>query len=109
MSKQYKWSNKEIQCVIDNYNYKTCKQLAKELNMSKYAVFNKAHQLNITKDFHAQYIGHTYNKLTILKYHHKDKHGLPHYLCQCSCGKKKIIALQSIKSGYTKLCGCYHQ
>jgi hypothetical protein len=29
------------------------------------------------------------------------------WLCQCSCGKQKVIIGKSLKSGHTTSCGCY--
>lgn len=52
-----------------------------------------------------QMIGHRFGRLTVLekvdagKYQYK-------YLCQCDCGKQKVIASTSIRSGLTKSCGC---
>lgn len=34
----------------------------------------------------------------------EDKH--PKYYCECDCGGNKIIAASSLRSGYTKSCGC---
>lgn len=31
----------------------------------------------------------------------------PQYLCQCDCGKQKIISAGSLRNGKTKSCGCY--
>ena len=28
------------------------------------------------------------------------------WLCQCDCGKQKVIASQSLRKGITKSCGC---
>jgi hypothetical protein len=31
----------------------------------------------------------------------------PRWLCECSCGKQKVIMAKSLKSGDTTSCGCY--
>jgi hypothetical protein len=51
-------------------------------------------------------IGKTFNQLTILRLDHMNEKGIIFYECQCSCGKTKIIAGSSVRSGNTKSCGC---
>lgn len=51
--------------------------------------------------------GQVYGKLTVLKYHGKDKHGVSVWLCRCDCGKEKNISSMSMRSGKTKSCGCF--
>ena len=48
-------------------------------------------------------IGKKFHRLTILE---KSDIGKYKYLCQCDCGKKKVIASTSIIQGSTKSCGC---
>lgn len=55
------------------------------------------------------YIGKKYGKLTILKYEYTDKHYYKHYLCQCECGKTKIININNLKHNKTKSCGCNYK
>ena len=45
--------------------------------------------------------GKTFGKLKVIKYAGEQK-----YLCQCECGKTKIIAGKSLKNGSTRSCGC---
>ena len=51
-------------------------------------------------------IGDKYNKLTCMSYDHKDKNHIKFYLFKCDCGKEKIMAGPSVKSGHAKSCGC---
>lgn len=46
-----------------------------------------------------------FGKLTAIKYEYT-KNKKPYWLCRCECGKNKIIAYSSLKSGATKSCGC---
>lgn len=51
-------------------------------------------------------IGQKFNKLTIVKFSHKDKKGNPYYECICECGNTKIVRLSHLKLGNVKSCGC---
>ena len=53
-------------------------------------------------------VGQVFHRLTVIS---KDveaskKHGRSYWLCQCECGKQKVIAGLSLKNGATKSCGC---
>lgn len=48
----------------------------------------------------------TFNKTTVLSYHHAGKKGRSFWLCLCECGKRFITEGWSITSGHTKSCGC---
>ena len=47
-----------------------------------------------------------YGRLTILGFHHKDKHYHKYYECICDCGNKTIVNESNLKRGLTKSCGC---
>jgi len=46
-------------------------------------------------------IGEVFGRLTVLSPETEYR-----YLCRCECGKKKIIAGSSLRSGNTRSCGC---
>lgn len=49
--------------------------------------------------------GKKYNKLTVISFYDiKDKKS--RWLCECDCGKQKIIYAKDLKSNNTKSCGC---
>lgn len=50
-------------------------------------------------------IGKQFGELTVLEYSYLDEHHRSYWLCQCSCGKQKIIARHSLISGRSKSCG----
>jgi hypothetical protein len=50
-----------------------------------------------------------YNKITFLKYIKNDKFGKALWLCECDCGKEKILNASAIKAGLTTSCGCNKQ
>ena len=50
--------------------------------------------------------GDKFNRLTAVKFDHRDKYGYQHWLFKCSCGKEKAIKASDVKSGHTKSCGC---
>lgn len=52
-------------------------------------------------------VGNTYGDLTAISYSHKtESNGMSHYLCQCSCGKQKVVSHGNLRSGHTTSCGC---
>ena len=51
-------------------------------------------------------IGTKFGKLEIINIDHVDWKGKRKCLCQCECGKKKIIELHSVMSGNATSCGC---
>lgn len=54
----------------------------------------------------AIHIGEKYNYLTIKRFDHFDKCYRLYYLCDCKCGRSKIIRYDHILSNGVKSCGC---
>lgn len=50
-----------------------------------------------------------FGKLTVIKLNHKDKSSKSFWLCQCDCGKEKIIRSDALIAGITLSCGCFHK
>jgi len=51
-------------------------------------------------------IGRTFGELTVKNCAGRNRHGQRLWSCECSCGSKKDIVQQSLKSGATRSCGC---
>lgn len=51
--------------------------------------------------------GKTFNRLTVIKYLHSDKHYNSYWLCECECGNETVVTANRLRSGHTKSCGCY--
>lgn len=49
--------------------------------------------------------GQRFGRLTVMRYDHSEHDGA-HWLCKCDCGKEKVAAGYSLRSGKTKSCGC---
>ena len=49
--------------------------------------------------------GQRFGRLTVIRYDHSEHSGA-HWLCKCDCGKEKVAAGYSLRSGNTKSCGC---
>jgi hypothetical protein len=49
--------------------------------------------------------GRRFAQLTVVRQTKQRKHGFVRWLCQCDCGKIKIIMGHSLRSGRTKSCG----
>lgn len=53
--------------------------------------------------------GKTFARLFVIKRGDNDQKGLPRWICSCACGNEILVLGQSLKSGNTKSCGCYHK
>ena len=50
--------------------------------------------------------GDKYNKLTAIRFSHRNKWNQQFWLFRCNCGKEKVICVSNVKSENTKSCGC---
>lgn len=50
--------------------------------------------------------GNVYGRWTVLSFSHMDKHSKSMWLCECICGKKKVVYRDSLVKGKSKSCGC---
>lgn len=50
--------------------------------------------------------GKVFGKLTVLQQAESDKNGHARWLCECECGKMKVIAGSNLIRGKTLSCGC---
>lgn len=50
--------------------------------------------------------GDKFNRLTIIRFSHNDKHHRKHFVVKCECGNEKIVQGSLMSSGNTKSCGC---
>ena len=51
-------------------------------------------------------VGKKYNKLTVIKFDHVNKHGQAMWLCRCDCGNKTVVNGRNLRNNNTKSCGC---
>lgn len=54
-------------------------------------------------------IGQKFTRLTVSERIGSDSRGRSIWLCMCDCGNKVVARSDSLKSGATKSCGCYHR
>lgn len=102
-----KWAKEEENYLKENFEEKTCEEIAIVIGKTTKAVQHKFSILGLKR--HRPDIGEKINRLTI-----KEKYIKPHYnqmatfvLAECECGNKKEYLLKAITSGRTKSCGCY--
>ena len=50
--------------------------------------------------------GNRYGRLTVIKYSGRSQSGCYLWLCKCDCGNETIVAVNHLKNGHTKSCGC---
>ena len=53
------------------------------------------------------YVGHKFNRLTVLERVGRTKCRQQKYLCECVCGERVVVNLNSLKGDTTKSCGCF--
>lgn len=51
--------------------------------------------------------GEKFNRLTTVRFDHKDSRSRRYYLFSCECGVEKVIHGTAVSSGNTKSCGCW--
>jgi hypothetical protein len=51
-------------------------------------------------------IGQRFGRLLVIEPHYSSKYKRVLWLCQCECGKEKIVLGYNLKSGNTQSCGC---
>lgn len=51
-------------------------------------------------------VGQKFGKLVVIQRMDNDKRGRSRWLCECSCGKEKIVRSDHLRSGGTRSCGC---
>jgi len=57
----------------------------------------------------ADYVGNTYQQLTIVGVAPRNKKSQARALCRCVCGREKIISLSRLLAGKIMSCGCYRK
>jgi len=58
---------------------------------------------------YADLTGQRFGRWTVTAKRRPGRHGgMPHaaWLCQCDCGRKKWVALMSLRNGHSRSCGC---
>lgn len=55
---------------------------------------------------HIDMKGRVYGRLTVLERGPNSSEGKTRWLCQCACGKIKLIRGSSLRDGFTSSCGC---
>lgn len=50
-----------------------------------------------------------FGRLTVIEFSHSDSYRRAYWLCECECGEKVKVRAESLKSGHTTSCGCYHR
>lgn len=53
--------------------------------------------------------GLKFNKLTVIEYFGKSKHGAHLWKCRCECGNEPEIRSDGLTTGHTTSCGCYNK
>lgn len=54
-------------------------------------------------------IGQIFDRLTVLSFAGRTKHGKPIWLCRCECGTETTVLAVSLRSKRTRSCGCINR
>lgn len=53
------------------------------------------------------YTGRRFGSQVVIRFDHRHPSGQPYlWLCRCDCGKERLVAATSLRSGNSKSCGC---
>lgn len=93
--------------LFDRYITKqlTLEAIAKEFNCSTATISRLLKKFGLNYNIE-KYLGQTFDKLTVLKFEGRDKHGHKTVLTECDCGTIKEIPLYSLVTKNTTSCGC---
>ena len=50
--------------------------------------------------------GDKYNRLTAIKFDHREEKSRLYWLFKCDCGNEKVVQVGNVKNGTIKSCGC---
>lgn len=100
------WTEIEIQFLRDNFELKSCAEIANFLQRTTRSVQHKFGQLGLERS--APKVGEIWERLTIDEIEQEEKYGqnISYAKCTCSCGNKCKFKLTEIKSGKRVSCGC---
>lgn len=90
---------------------KTVTRLSEEIGCAKRTIYSrcKKYGINVSKNKHSKEHNNLVNKifgnLTVIELGTPDAHGKRRWLCECSCGTRKLINAASLKRGLSKSCG----
>lgn len=91
---------------------KTCKKVyhrpPSSAKSSNYCS-NSCRAKSMSKVFLKDLTGKKFGRWTVLRQSTNGKSGDVRWLCRCSCGTKRVIYGNSLKSGRSSSCGCYHK
>lgn len=53
--------------------------------------------------------GQPYGRYTVIGFIKRDRYGQLMWLCECSCGKRKVVRGHDLRNGKIRSCGCIQQ
>jgi len=94
--------------ILSKYKCKICNNI---IFVTKHRMDKSRHVCKICTENYYKYnfIGKTYNRLTIIKYAYTDKDSNHYYYCKCSCNNLMLetpIRLSHLKDEDIQSCGC---
>lgn len=93
----------------DKYGYMCKCDCGNKKFATKYQLTNNIIKSCGCKQYASKYgdlLGKRFGKLVVVKEVEKTKYSQSQFLCQCDCGKEKVILATSLTHGVTTSCGC---
>lgn len=94
----------ECRCECGNKVFKTSRELKRNLSISCGCRKTDERHGSRVEDL----TGKVFGNLTVL-HQVENRNGRTCWLCQCTCGKKKVTSAKDLKAGKVKSCGCTYR
>ena len=107
MARITSWTKEEEQYLLMNKN-EPLKNTSIYLNRTVQSIKDKRRLLGLKREKIVNLRGKKFGRLIVLKETGRKRRKVT-WLCQCDCGKQKIITSTHLVSGDTVSCGCYNR
>lgn len=107
LMKASRWTEEEVEFLIDNYDKSDLDFISDRLKRSKGAIKSKAFQIGILKKRDTNLLGRKFGRLKVVKKTDRKQYGKNVWVCECDCGGTIELNASTIKSGNTRSCGCF--
>lgn len=103
---KYQLNIDEVNTLIKNGLNST--ELSLHYKCSKSWIYTFCKQNNIKFPEKENFVGKSWDYLTVISQSKNDKHQKRCWICKCKCGKEVLLSSTSVKKQHTKSCGCWN-
>lgn len=101
-----KWTDKEKEFLVDNYQLMSYEDLSKVMERSVSAIRTKVSMMNLPRKDKLDLTNRTFERLTVVRETNKRSNGRVVWECLCECGNKTEVHSSNLMNGKTQSCGC---